>query len=281
MSSTALSLRIFDNDVCIDTDRQTVDLLLENFGFMRTNDQVQARLNYIVEPSSPAGSYTVSREGAESLIARNNAELLFILEKDITIELQKIRGDLYFLHGAALELGGNACMIVAPSGSGKSTTAWALLHNGFRYLSDELAPVNLETMEVTPYPHAVCLKSDPPEPYVLPDATLRTISTLHVPVDALPVAPISHSVPLAAVFFLQYTPEAAASVADTITAAEAGARIYSNTLNLLAHPHGGIDAAIAIARHSRCFNIKSSNLTQTCALIKAVMEEFTEGNCPA
>ena len=67
-------------------------------------EETLARLKYIVKSGSPTGNYIVTREGTEPLIAGNNAELLFILEKDITIELQKIRRDLYFLHGAALEL---------------------------------------------------------------------------------------------------------------------------------------------------------------------------------
>jgi hypothetical protein len=46
-------------------------------------------------------------------------------------------------------------MLVGESGSGKSTTAWALLHHGCCYFSDELGPVDLQTGEVYPYPHAL------------------------------------------------------------------------------------------------------------------------------
>lgn len=270
MMNKPLTLRVFDRNVSIRTDRQTEHLLRLNFGFLAA-DVDEFDLEFTVQADSHHATFAVTRRDQPTLIAGDVADLLFIVEKDMTIELQKIRHDLYFLHGAALEHNGRACMIVAPSGSGKSTTAWALLHHGFRYLSDELAPVDLNTMAVTPYPHALNLKSDPPAPYRLPEATLRTSGTLHVPVAALPGPAISHATPLSAIFFLRHTPNQPRSTIRPLHAAEAGARLYANTLNLLAHPAGGIDAAIAIARHSRCYSIDSSDLTQTCALISATM----------
>jgi hypothetical protein len=50
----------------------------------------------------------------------DDGELLYIVEKDLTIELQKLRRDLYFLHAAALAIAQNAFLLVAPSGGGKS-----------------------------------------------------------------------------------------------------------------------------------------------------------------
>ncbi len=139
-------------------------------------------------------------------------------------------------------------------------------------LSNELALVDLNTMEIEPHPHALNLKCDPPPPYQLPESTLRTSGTLHVPVDALPAAPVPHAVPLFAIFFLRYTPDQDRSTILALNTAEAGARLYANTLNLLAHPQGGIDAAIAIAKHSRCYSIHSNDLTQTCGLVRRAMD---------
>jgi len=103
----------------------------------------------------------ITRSGCGPLMAEDYAELLYAAEKDLTIELQKQRSDLYFLHAAALALSDNAFLLVAPSGSDKSTTIWELMHHGFSYLSDELSPVDLTTMEVHGYPHAICFKKNP------------------------------------------------------------------------------------------------------------------------
>jgi len=45
----------------------------------------------------------------------------------LTIELQKLRSDLYFLHAAVLGFKGKACLLVAPSGGGKSLTTWGVI----------------------------------------------------------------------------------------------------------------------------------------------------------
>lgn len=271
MNQRTLYLHVFAVDVALHAEPRAYTLLHANFGFMSGPGNTPA-LEYVVA-DVPGARYQITTPDQRRVIAEDDADLLFIVEKEMTIELQKLRRDLYFLHGAALEYRGNACLIVAPSGSGKSTTTWALLHHGLRYLSDELAPVDLQRLEVAPYPHALNLKRDPPAPYALPGATLRTAHTLHVPVAALPAAAVTTLVPLTAIFFLRYTPDRAESTLRPASAAEAGARLYANTLNLLAHPGGGIDAGIAIARRCRNYNVDSKDLTRTCELIRDALDE--------
>jgi hypothetical protein len=116
-----------------------------------------------------------------------------MLKKELTIDLQKIRRELYFLHAASLSLAGQGLLIVAASGRGKSTTAWALLHHGFDYLSDELAPVDLGSLRVQFYPHALCLKKAPTLPYSLPERTLRTSFDSARAVTQLPNSAASHA----------------------------------------------------------------------------------------
>src|SRR4030095_7633716 len=94
----------------------------------------------------------ITRDGAYPVLARDDGDFLYMFEKDMTIEAQKLRSDLYFVHAAVVELDGHALALVAPSGYGKSTTTWGLLHHGFKDLSDELAPVHLTAMQVHPFP---------------------------------------------------------------------------------------------------------------------------------
>ena len=111
--------------------------------------------------------------------------LLFHLDKNITLTLQEQRPDLYFLHAAAVALDDRVAALAAPSGTGKSTMAFALLANQFVYFSDELTPIEPETLLVHPYPRALCLKAPLLEGHRLPQGTLDTGSRFHVPVDAV------------------------------------------------------------------------------------------------
>jgi hypothetical protein len=227
-------------------------------------------LSYAVECTKASSS--VLRAGQPPLHWEDGDDLVFRLEKDLTVELQKWRPDLYFLHSAALEWNGKACLFAAEAGSGKSTTTWALLHHGFRYLSDELSPVDVDAMRVFPYPHALCLKRRPLN-YPLPTDTIDLGRTLHVPVGSLPSETITEPLPLGAVFLVKYRPDLAAPELRAISAAEAGARLYLTALNALSHPNRGLDAAVRIAEQVPCFAVDSAALPATCALIRSVLDD--------
>lgn len=197
-------------------------------------------------------------------------QFIYAIEKDITLHLQETRPELFFVHAAALERHGRCMIITAASGTGKSTTTLALQRHGFRYLSDELAPIDLRSGSVFAYPHALCLKSVPPVPYQeLPDH-LATEYTLHVPASALALGGMDAASPLGALVFLSRDPADARSRLTDISVAEATARLYANALNTLAHANTGLDAALAIAASVPRFHLQSGDLAQTCALLEAL-----------
>lgn len=239
---------------------------------------------FAAPPAAPALEYSIhatgtkqfwlERSGGDVVAAQDDGELLYNFEKDLTVTLELLRKDLYFIHGAALEYNGRACLLIAPSGSGKSTTAWALLHHGFNYLSDELAPLHMETLQVEPYPHALCLKRDPPSPYDLPEATLRTSRTLHVPVAAMPCQVVNTTIPLACVFFVHYNPSARAPAVEPLSTALTAAHLYANGLNQLAHSNHGLAAAARIAQHTAAFSLTTADLPRSVELVKETLTQL-------
>lgn len=71
------------------------------------------------------------------------------------------RASIYLMvHSAVVERQGKAALLVAPQGSGKSTLCAALIHRGWRLLSDEVAMIDLRDGRLLPVPRPVSLKND-------------------------------------------------------------------------------------------------------------------------
>jgi hypothetical protein len=264
-----VELSVFDCDIRVEClDRQAESLLNSNYGCFKQSVQ-DPQISYRITREGAGEERLIARNGACSELARDDGEFLYMFEKDMTIETQKLRPDLYFVHAAVLELEGRALALVAPSGYGKSTATWGLLHHGFKYLSDELAPVHLTTMRVRPFPHALCLKTVPPNEYPLPKETIFTTRTVHVPAKFLPRQTTMDSIPLEAIFFVRFIGDTPEPILKPMGKSEAAARLFTNALNPLAHSGEGLDGAIEIVSNARCFELLSSNLKSTCDLIKS------------
>jgi hypothetical protein len=267
-----LSLRVLDRGICVRCQEPCSQALITvAYGPMQ-GDPGLPDLDYIVGRNGASAAFLIKRAGRELLTAPDDGTFLALLDEDVAIELQKLRADLYFIHAAVLKRADAAVMLVAQSGGGKSTLCWALLHHGFRYLSDELGPVDLETLNVYPFPRALVLKAGPPTAYPLPPKTVRTSRTLHVTAADIPGGIIRGPVPLSTVFFLTYDPDAPAPSVRRLSSGEAAARLYANALNPLAHAGEGLDGAIRLATKSRCFELTTAELAPTCALLTATME---------
>lgn len=245
-------------------------LLLDNFGPMaRSRGAAPVRLRYSIA-ARPRASYVVSRHRGPKHTG-DLEDVLFFLEQDITVELQKARPDLLFLHAATLERRGCAVVIAGESGTGKSTTTWGLLHRGFGYLSDELSPVDMDTLSVHPYAHALCLKGPPPC-YPLPDRAIRLRRTVHVAAADLPAPTLAQARRIQALFLLDRRTARAAGTVRRLTTGEAVARLYVTVLNALAHSARGIDAVLRIASSVPCYAIAAGALETTCAVIGTTVD---------
>jgi hypothetical protein len=270
----AIDLRILRQVVRITCDHPASvgSCLAANFGAMISSAS-PADPDFAYKIRSVDGLYLVEREDTTTqFVAAGLDELVYCLEKDLTVELQPRRSDLFFIHAATLEWRGAAVVLAADSGGGKSTMAWALLHHGFRYLSDELACIEPDTLRVFAYPHAVCLKRAPPAPYVLPAATLHLGRTSHLPVNALPTPLAGDPVPLGAVFLMRRDPNLTSPQLHRLGAAEASARVYVTALNALAHPDRGLGVALQIAQRVPCFALGTAGLGESCEIIRSAID---------
>ena len=255
------------------SSRAAAQLLRTNFGAFKANEgNLAADLDYTITGTQP---FNVLRAGRAAVAhAADAGDLLYEVEKDIVIELQRRNPRLFFMHSGAIAWQGRASLFVAESGGGKSTTTWAMLHHGYGYLSDEIAPIALDALQVHPYPHALCLKRLPPS-YSLPATTMRLERTLHVPAHELPAPVVSEPCPLDAIFLLRHDSTATEPSLRRLTAAEAAARLFVHALNALAHSNAGLDAVLHITSNARCYALTTAALPATCDLVGSVIRDLS------
>ena len=253
------------------SDRDVAALVSAVFGAMQVPAAAEAEVDcrYVVE-RRVEGGFRVGASDGRTALPDDTDDLVYFLDKELTIALQYQRPDLFFVHAGVVALDHRAIMVSAPSGTGKSTLTLVLLESGFNYLSDELAPIDVPRRLVHPYPHALCLKSLPPPPYRLPAGTIETGERFHVPVEALPVMTQRAPLELSTLLFLRRVP-GGGGACTPITAADAAARLMENALNPLAHPASGLDAAIALARALPCYLLEMSELKVACDAVGSLL----------
>ena len=183
-------------------------------------------------------------------------DLAYCIEKEMTIALQALRPDLYFVHAAAMALNGRGLLFAGESGIGKSSICWGLCNEGFSYLSDELAPIDPRDGTVIPYPHAICLKATPVDSYPVPNNALSLHETMHIPVSSIPCEIADSPVTLTCMVFIVGDNVNCGARLEKIDASEAAARLYANGLNQLAHEHCGLRVATRIASQVACYTMK-------------------------
>lgn len=252
-------------------DAETVDLIgcvFDDF-LGAPADTVHAK-TYEIGSHGSRECVTVAASDGSRHVFDNPADLIFHLDKDITIELQRRRPELLFVHGAVLVRHSRAVILAAPAGTGKSTFTFAALQNGLDFFSDELAPVDLRDFTVHSYRRALHLKSRPPLPYSLPEDTIFYGTSCYVPAPAR--LNDTHRMPaqIAAVVFLRRESSSTAGL-RVISRASGAAHVMANGLNLLAHEAVGLDAAVALSQAVPCFEVDVTDLESAVGQVKDLL----------
>ncbi len=118
------------------------------------------RAMLVPQVSESAGSFHLHRiaggyalRGAEPQKFSGKIEALFDhLKHEVLFQFIRSRPDLFWLHAGAVERDGGAVVISGPSGEGKSTLVTLLCESGWRFMSDDVAPLRMDVDEVLPYP---------------------------------------------------------------------------------------------------------------------------------
>jgi hypothetical protein len=107
-----------------------------------------------------AACYSLLRDEHEVASGRDPAAVIGQLLWQIGSDTVELADGYLLIHGGAVVApGGGAVLILGESGSGKTTLVAALVQEGFGFLSDEAAAIELETGFVHPWPRPLGFKS--------------------------------------------------------------------------------------------------------------------------
>lgn len=272
--TTEIDLLVFDCAVTLHCDDiATADLLSACYSaLLHSGSRTLAECIRIRIRSGPQKEFWTVSIGADASDCCDLDELLYAVDKALTIELQYRRSDLYFVHGAAVANGNQCIVISGESGSGKSTLCWQLCAAGFEYLSDELVPIDLRTMEAHPFPHALCLKSVAPGAAAIPASAINAGRTLHIPVSSLRGGVRDDLTCISAFVFLQGDVVAEKPEIRPVCKAEAAARIFANGLNQLAHEKSGLGAASKLASAAPSYLLERGSIAAMSDQVTALLD---------
>ena len=171
-------------------------------------------------------------------------------------------------HAATVERDGKAVIMPAPSGSGKSTLCAALIHRGWRLISDELALISLVDQTVVPLARPVSLKNSSisiiqsyaPEA-VMSNVTLDTVkgAVAHMKVPDGHVMNMSMPAKPAWIIFPKYVAGAAPQLGP-VSRAQTLVELSRNSFNYALHGKTGFDTLAKLLETCDCFTFEYSQL---------------------
>lgn len=189
-----------------------------------------------VEFDSDRCSFVVNRQNLLPEFAHDQADLLYVVDMAMIVGQQQHRAALLFLHAAVVEYRNKTVIFAEPSRTGKSNLTWPLLNQGFRYISDELTPIAVNTFRAPPYRRSLLLKAAPSAPPLGDERAIRTITSIHIPAASQPGGAVLLILPLAAIFFIKRNSPSQSAITTCLGVTMAAARLLNNTFNVLAHP---------------------------------------------
>jgi HprK-related kinase A len=186
--------------------------------------------------------------------------------------------DVLIIHAAVIEKDGHAAVMPAPPGSGKSTLCAALIQQGWRLLSDELALVQISDGALLPLPRPVSLKNasidimrrHAPQAVftrAVADTIKGTVAHMKPPADSVARA-LETALP-GWVIFPKYEAGAPTSMTP-LPRGRAALRLADNAFNYSTLGAPGFEALAQLIGASDCYDFRYSDLAQAIAAFAAL-----------
>lgn len=203
-------------------------------------------------------------------------QILPYVEWAMNWEVPRVMPDYLQLHASSLEINGRGVIFPGDSGHGKSTLALGLLARGARYLCDEFAMIHAESLELHPYPRALCLKRPAfavAERLGIPvsrsQSYLKGIKGYVSFINPLTIRgnAVGRACPIEHVIFPKFARGAVPSL-TAMTRAECAFELHRLCFNLFGCRKPSIDVLSRMIRGAQCHRLVSGDIDDTCQLVE-------------
>lgn len=184
------------------------------------------------------------------------------------------------IHAAVLARGDRALVLPAPPGSGKSTLCAALMHNGWRLLSDELTLIDMGDGQVWPLCRPVSLKNASIEVIrqFAPQAVFGGVTrdttkgdVIHMAVPAEQLAQVDMPARIHWIVYPRYEAGATTALVPR-PRPSAVVDLARNTFNFHLQGVAGFDRLCAVVQASDCFDFRYSRLPEAMVQFEALAQ---------
>ncbi len=209
--------------------------------------------SFEVRPSTPEGTLRLLQSGRVLSEHDTPGGIAAYLACEVAREIAEVSTSGLLFHAAAVALGPHGVVMPGHSGSGKTTLTAHLVHEGFRYLTDELICVSVDGPTVEGFARPLSVKpgawpalehtlAATPDSEVLVTGDGFLVRPLH-----LTQMPAGGRSAIRACVFPRRTPGASGHL-RRLTKAEAAMHLLAHCVNVRNLPDHGLAAVTGLAR---------------------------------
>lgn len=175
------------------------------------------------------------------------------------------RQDLMWIHAGGVEQAGKALLFAGPSGNGKSTLVTMLCERGWRFLSDDIAPIRMNADEVLPFPQTPRRRIHPG--HLLRPEEIGLIRRESVVIDAGQIR--RSPTAIGGIVFPAFR-EGATAALTRVTPGDAALKLIRDCTNFADHKGAAVSRSVEMARTIPIYGLIYSNGRDAAALLAAL-----------